>query len=354
MNPYLISRSNPARWLDPDGRYAEAGHYYTTFYVALKSGMNEAQAKQLAFLSQLPDEADEFDAIGVQAEAGLDSLLRASLPLAAINLPINRKNADRRDLIQPILHALNGGSGQEETEITLSAMYAARDDVVVTGLLIHRLGDTYAHRNVNNANTDADLYSKGLGQAADGRSPDVIQSHPDRYLAYAQKLAQFTGVRQGMDPKQVAAFESEVVKALTPVAGISKLTEEEQSHAASPWRISVRAWERYRTNDQLEASSIHMLKELISAQSGRIEGRPEDYPEAWPMANLLFPFFENDVGEAIEFGETRLNVFGIRSADLESATNRVATLLERSRSLVAKSKTISESSSIDGDLNESE
>jgi len=57
----------PTVYVDKTGKYAEAGHYYTTYYVALRYQPEEAQ--KLAFYSQLPDEADRLDAIGVEANA---------------------------------------------------------------------------------------------------------------------------------------------------------------------------------------------------------------------------------------------------------------------------------------------
>ena len=62
-NAYVGLNANPMANVDPTGRYAEAGHYYTTYIVARETGYNHQEALTLALYSQLPDEIGTYDAI---------------------------------------------------------------------------------------------------------------------------------------------------------------------------------------------------------------------------------------------------------------------------------------------------
>ncbi len=191
FHKYLYANGNPTYFIDPTGKYGEAGHYYTTYYVALRSGYTDEQAQKLAFYSQLPDEVDRLDAIGVQSDSlaqrfsnwvGRNTRIDEGITATE---PVYSTSATRqRDEVQRGLHALTAGNGAEETLQTLAAIESAGSDYAATGVLIHRLGDTFAHRT-----TTGDTYKTGLGHGAKGHTPDVIQRRPDLYLDYAEKLA---------------------------------------------------------------------------------------------------------------------------------------------------------------------
>lgn len=135
LHRYTYSYANPTTFVDPDGRFAESGHYYTVLYTAKLIGYNNADAKKLAYYAQLPDEVDQLDATNVQIDR--------------LGSPGNLGHIQHRDLVQQAFHSLTGAKhGQNETNITIDVIKEAKDDLAITGLLLHRLGDTFAHREL--------------------------------------------------------------------------------------------------------------------------------------------------------------------------------------------------------------
>ncbi len=60
-----------------------------------------------------------------------------------------------------------------------------KDNLEAAGFLIHRLADTFAHRQLDNPSL---LYERDIGHALDLHAPDVIQQNPDLYNQYLQTL----------------------------------------------------------------------------------------------------------------------------------------------------------------------
>ncbi|MCB1601209.1 MAG: hypothetical protein KDI66_14430 [Xanthomonadales bacterium] len=171
LNKYLYANGNPGVFLDPTGRYGEEGHYYTTYYVALRVGFSAEDAKKLALYSQVPDELSSLDAVALEKSARFSRAFGR-----------RDESIARRDAVHPAVHALAGTNAQRETEITVDAIRRAgqAEDLRSAGILIHRLGDTFAHRMlasgepVNNS-SESVLYSTGNGHGSDGHTPDIIQ-----------------------------------------------------------------------------------------------------------------------------------------------------------------------------------
>ena len=57
LNRYAYSLNNPYRYVDPDGRYERDVHYNLTYYLAVKTGFTQNQAKQIAAANQGVDDS---------------------------------------------------------------------------------------------------------------------------------------------------------------------------------------------------------------------------------------------------------------------------------------------------------
>src|SRR6185437_15067501 len=62
LHHYLYAYGNPTLYVDRTGYYNETGHYYTTYYVALKVGYSIEEAHRIAYMAQLPDQIGSYDA----------------------------------------------------------------------------------------------------------------------------------------------------------------------------------------------------------------------------------------------------------------------------------------------------
>ncbi|MDC8013721.1 RHS repeat-associated core domain-containing protein [Tahibacter soli] len=209
LHRYLYAHANPTVYVDPTGRYGEAGHYYTTYYVALRMGYSDADAQQLAFYSQLPDEAAALDAMYVVKAKGFN-----------LTSPERWRTNEE---IQELLHGLNGGIAEHETGRTLNALKSAGGDLTTSGLLIHRLADSFAHRKTELHGGEHDpheqrMFTTNIGHLTAGYSPDTIQRQPELYLQYVRTLAGALGEKRNLSAEQIGALQTLVAGELSEVA----------------------------------------------------------------------------------------------------------------------------------------
>ncbi len=199
LHKYLYANANPTAFIDPTGLYAESGHYYTVYYVALKAGYSVENAQKLAYFTQLPDEVARLDAIAAQGNylLALGGAAQADADLARMGRESNIAGEIRqeRTTIQQTFHSLTGNrNADEETRATITAIRGAGSDLATTGLLLHRLADTFAHREIDN---DKAVYATGFGHAGDGVSPDKVLRRPDIYLDYVRTLYSVLAEKNG-------------------------------------------------------------------------------------------------------------------------------------------------------------
>jgi len=203
LHEYAYGNGNPTVYTDPTGRYSEAGHYYTPYYVALRVGMSPEEARTFAFYTQVPDEVSSLDAVANQISAGFEKGKDAAWP--------GRGSEDarsRRDINQPSVHALTGTNASLESKRARQAL-ADSPTLAAAGLAAHRLGDTFSHRDLENS---ALLYSTGPGHAKHGTAPDTIQARPELYLKYVRSLAD--ALKQRCGDRCKGAATDEIVESL--------------------------------------------------------------------------------------------------------------------------------------------
>lgn len=272
LNKYLYANGNPLTYTDPTGKYAESGHYYTTYYVALRVGFGGINAQKLAFYSQLPDEVDRLDAVGVQADA-LGNDIGATLARAQGMMRAQDPANSERDTVQTDLHALTGGVGQAETDRTIRAIERANGDLATTGVLVHRLGDTFAHRNRDGS---GNTYETGIGHGFDAHEPDTIQRNPEQYLKYVETLTAVLAKQRGMSDEAAKQLSMQVRHDLAEVANIKVVLDRVRNPDAFskvPQQQSVAL-----SSEELETMSVDLMRKKVSKQGGNLGYAPENFP----------------------------------------------------------------------------
>ncbi|MBK8287037.1 MAG: hypothetical protein IPK97_20425 [Ahniella sp.] len=192
LNKFLYANGNPVVFVDPSGKYGEAGHFYTTFVVARMLDIQEKEAKTLALYSQLPDEIGKFDAIN-QAVRGATREYAKLHPIFRGLVEPDQLRIYDTNMVQDYFHALTGFDSEYETKVSRQTVIAA-ESPEAAGLAIHRLGDSFAHRQLGN---ETKTYVERIGHLFDGHEPDKISTRPALYGDYVEELARTLAAREG-------------------------------------------------------------------------------------------------------------------------------------------------------------
>ena len=200
LNLYSYVRNRPVVLSDSTGHYAQAGHYYTVYFLSLAAGFDTSTAFRNAFYAQLPDLLEELDAKSAQID-----YLKPGSPVW---------EPDWRDFVQTHLHALTGGSSDSERAMTAEYLAGATPGTANFGFLLHRYGDVFAHTVLDEP---AKLYGKGFGHFRHWTRPDEIQQRPGQYTEYAEslfdilsKMAIERGLHPRLTPLEVKEFARSV------------------------------------------------------------------------------------------------------------------------------------------------
>lgn len=179
----------------------EGGHYYTVYYTSLAVGFSEYVAYRHAVLSQMSDEVTAMDAAELQKAQCL------GYRLVDLNDKKRFVGYRTRYLMQNGQHSLVNRDSSEEVrsskyqqEATIRML--AKEDAMSLkfGLLLHRLGDTFAHSimgnektmyTVNNsASCGIDFYLENFGHMRHNHSPDYPFLRPPVFHSYLVALYQ--------------------------------------------------------------------------------------------------------------------------------------------------------------------
>lgn len=161
----------------------EGGHYYTVYYTSLAVGFSEYVAYRHAVLSQMSDEVTAMDASELQQAQCLG---REVVDLDNVKRGVNYR---KRFLMQNGQHALVNKDSSEkvrssEFQQNITRQMLAKEDAMSLkfGLLLHRLGDTFAHSKmgsertmytVNNSDScSINVWLDNFGHLIHGHSPD--------------------------------------------------------------------------------------------------------------------------------------------------------------------------------------
>ncbi len=179
----------------------EDGHYYTVYYTSLAVGFSDDIAQQHALLSQMADEVGALDAANLQSKQCLN-IKEYNLNGAFEKVPF-----DDRALFQYAHHALvyNNSTNTTQTtkyqrEQTTLALANEDADSLTFGLLLHRLGDTYAHSKIffesepytinttDKCGSDGFNFSSSFGHLHHGTIPDLPIFRKGLFFSYLQNL----------------------------------------------------------------------------------------------------------------------------------------------------------------------
>lgn len=203
---YLLGYGNPAGHFDPDGRYAEAGHYYTVLLAAKAAGYETDRALTIALFAQLPDEIGSLDATNLAIQSvlgqnGIEGLrwrgdpskARSAYELSAMTEKTFTANEFGVWRVHDIGHSLSGGDPVERTaDLRRAATEATSDETL--GILLHAFGDSYSHRQLGK---EEELYSAGAGHTRHLTRPDQIAVRPKLYQEYLGDLVDTLAKKRG-------------------------------------------------------------------------------------------------------------------------------------------------------------
>jgi RHS repeat-associated protein len=243
LNEYLAFNGNPTVYVDPDGRYAEAGHYYTTLLAAKAAGYKDEQALRIALYAQLPDEIGKYDAVAQATGSMLMSRNRESrvYPGDPSRGVPDRRLSVKSDFNTPdqfsFQHNLAGLSADQALSKSRSAMAGARS-IEGIGLAAHLMGDSFSHRTLKD---ESKMYEFPAGHAGDLTLPDVIAFRPELYREYVGTLVNSLAEKRGepMSAEQTEAFVSSMMAMVEGPAAEARAREGEMV-AEDVWRLHSR------------------------------------------------------------------------------------------------------------------
>ena len=168
--------NNGVNSFDVLGLYNSAGHFYTTYAVAMAAGMSDAHAFQFAYWSQYPDQNQAFSATH------------------------NFFNGQWQ--VGEYLHSLTGGDPNKLRKYLECLLKSGKFSIEEQGMLIRALGDAYAHTFVDTTKWQGSpkmgrpnpnygklvLFGPGLGHFWAGHNPDYIGNDPEKYGEYVDQL----------------------------------------------------------------------------------------------------------------------------------------------------------------------
>lgn len=239
------------------------GHYYTVYFTSLAVGFNETIAYRHAVLAQMPDEVGWMDAANVHKRQCFN---RRERDLNNIDTVIS---PDLRSDTEYVLHALPDKlSGSRSAFFQQAATrYLLRKESPLSlefGLLLHRLGDTYAHAVMGNESVMYAVSSSGsstecmrwdsLGHARHGHAPDYPFLRLEQFDKYITDL--YTILNEKARQREFASYTRKVSpRSQEEVRRIFKklLTDELELIRSSMWaRVS---------KDRVQAFFIQKIRE---------------------------------------------------------------------------------------------
>lgn len=173
------------------------GHLYTTYKVAREIHISAPRAFRLAYYSQYPDIDPHFDAVAV-----------------GVKYALWPPQHEWKTGVLGKLHSLHNGDKlqvekrREQLEELAKQSLMDESQDAISGLLIHALGDSYAHTKNNFGADNEEAYGSFIGHAhmnLFGKSPDDFCAGraTDKYVAYLAALRRVFGSTEQTSREQV-------------------------------------------------------------------------------------------------------------------------------------------------------
>ena len=177
----------------------EGGHYYTVYYASLAAGFNNDTARKQAVLAQMPDEVGWLDASNMHKKQCIGS---NETDLRGTNRSVP---SQWRYEVENGLHSLPEVTDTAETRsssfqrsYTTGLLLRESPVSLKFGLLLHRLGDSYAHSIMHNESymytvtrTDkcfSDPNLSNFGHLRHMHDPDYAFLRTDLFYSYLGNL----------------------------------------------------------------------------------------------------------------------------------------------------------------------
>lgn len=153
-NLYAYCNAQSVDLLDASGLWGASGHFYTVFLAASCAGRPPGEAMFMAYYAQYPDQVDDLDA------KSLYFYYFAHPSTEAFN---------RMMLVHQTLHALTGGNTEKLRACLLSLLASGELTPVQRALLLHTIGDAWAHSKPNGKQ-----YPPGHGHGPESLTPKLV------------------------------------------------------------------------------------------------------------------------------------------------------------------------------------
>jgi hypothetical protein len=183
------------------------GHYYTVYYTSLAVGYRQDIAYQQALLAQMPDQVGWLDASHMQqTEARIPtSMNQVRGKEVDLNNHFRSVTAHDRARIQAGAHALVPNhlsneikSSAFQRQFTINKLMGESPASLKFGILLHRLGDSYAHSRIDDSTKMYGISSNSLftftnlgesaGHLFDMHDPDYPFLRKNIFFQYLQQL----------------------------------------------------------------------------------------------------------------------------------------------------------------------
>ncbi|QDT22402.1 RHS repeat domain-containing protein [Gimesia chilikensis] len=313
QNLYRYVKNNVVNESDPSGLYDEAGHFYTTYIVAIIVGYSADDAFKLAYYSQLPDEVGEHEAVPNVLDIPRIETKKAVGEIESVANPSRLSKTKQQALreeqfaynVIEIIHSLHGG-GPKDVRIRKEKLKKLIIDskreqrkIWEVGYIIHAFGDAYAHTFVSNnqetrvkqplseKDSPRHAFSAPLGHLNTGpintsdygHAPDIIPYDIENYVKYVNALAEALAKRRGG-----RVPENKIKLFLDKVRSTLKISYDGGKSARSGMR-SI-AWNDYGYKDQKlkfydpEGASKRLESILPTPTYEQVEGLVSDLVSA--------------------------------------------------------------------------
>ena len=176
----------------------ESGHYYTVYFTSLAVGFAEDVAYRQAVMAQMPDEVGWLDAANLHVDQCLGQMGGKEFDLDG-NLRLVPN--EWRYLVEFAQHSLPDKYGENTTSayqrsVTRKLLLEESPVSLKFGMLLHRLGDTFAHsvmghedRMYTVAKPAPECFTiDSLGHARDSHNPDYPFLRPGLFYLYLDDL----------------------------------------------------------------------------------------------------------------------------------------------------------------------